>query len=390
MKRSFRKILVLSVLAAGLAVAIPLAVTQGTNRASGAPITTVGSSAITTVSLPSGYQRPASLAAASDGTAWFWSNSSTKSTLFHWNPNTGTLNSVDLGDPSSLGLITGIENAIAIDSAGRVWVGANQSLVSYNPQDGTISHLILPASPTDSQLTAIEPAQLANAQSITAMSADADGDVAIASQNSNVVQVLQTASNGFTQIALPVGTEVTDLAYDVDGSLGAAISSVSGGTVTGSVLIVHSNSSQTSVTGVSTQHLAATPTGFLASDAQTLVSESGTTQPVPTSAGVSSLSSDAASVGGFSSQLSDGKIAYTSPSGLVITDSNSAELVQLPQYSCTTGGGMRNFGSTSSTTSTTLAAHIECSEQASSLVGENSGIFFVLTAPTSTVGFLHA
>src|SRR5579863_7312032 len=100
------------------------------HKAGASTLTTLGPRVLQTVTLPSGYARPATLATASDGTVWFWANSASETTLFHWAPAGSQLQSFNLGSPSSLGLITGIQNSIAIDSAGKVWLGANQSLVS--------------------------------------------------------------------------------------------------------------------------------------------------------------------------------------------------------------------------------------------------------------------
>src|SRR5271165_6059469 len=79
------------------------------SRAGAASISTISSQSLVTTTLPSGYQQPASLATAADGSVWFWSESPTEVTLFHWSPTTSTeLAQVNLGSPAQLGLVTGI------------------------------------------------------------------------------------------------------------------------------------------------------------------------------------------------------------------------------------------------------------------------------------------
>lgn len=140
----------------------------------------VQGSALVSVRLPGYIGRPASIAVATDGTAWFWADSNGEADLFHWDPATSSLSSVNLGTPASLGLVTGIESAVVVDKSGNIWVGANHSLVSYNPSNGATTHITIPPTGTVTGLNADVPSQLENAQAIDAMSAGPTGSVAIA------------------------------------------------------------------------------------------------------------------------------------------------------------------------------------------------------------------
>ena len=367
-------------------------------QAKAAAITTVSAQSLETASLPSGYQQASSLATGADGSVWFWSDSSSEAALFHWSPTTASkLTQVNLGNPSTLGLMTGIQNAIAVDSSGTIWIGANQSLVSYNPSTGAIDTFSIPRSSTDSVLAVSRPVQLASMQAITAMAASSNNKIAIATANSTDIQILNTANGSFSQVSLPDGTEATGVAYDSDGTLGIAetIYSSGGTTVgtTGSLLIVHPNGSQTNVPGIATINLASTGTGFLANDGQQTVSELGLLQAsvAPNAVGTASGASTSARADGWS-VVSSGVTAYSSASGIVANKSNgSISVIKLPTFACNPAEepGMAPSGGPTTTTSATSST-MQCDEQAVVLTGSKAGLYAVLTGPVPTVAFLPA
>lgn len=357
------------------------------SQAAGTSVTAVNARSLQTTALPSGYGSPISLAVAADGSVWYWADGATEATLFHWSPDATSTEPtmVNLGSPSSLGLVTGLQSAVAVDSSGTVWIGANQSLVSYDPTTGTINRMSLPASSTDQALASHRPPELASAQTIVAMAAGPNDQLAIATENSNAVQVLDTATGSFHPVTLPDGTDATDVSYDSDGSLAIAetLYSSVGGTDSGDVSIVEPDGRQTSATGIWTQHLTSTGSGFLANDGQQTVSEAGSIEasPAPAAVGTSGGTPTSARAGGWS-VVAGGVTAYTSAAGIVVNKADGSQsVVELPTYAC--GGEMVPPGGA------TADAPSQCPGQAEVLAGSDTGLFAVLTGAPS-VGFLPA
>jgi hypothetical protein len=369
---------------------------SGHSVASAETISSIAPSSLVTTSLPSGYQRPASLAVASDGSAWFWSESQSEVTLFHWIPTSGTApTAYSLGSPSQLGLITGIQNVIAIDSSGTVWLAANTTVLGFNPMTGNTTKLALPGSAVDPVFSTLRPGPLAQTQAITAISAGPSGQLALASDNSNVVQVLNTAEGSFSQIQLAAGAEATGVAYTSDGTLGitqtvysmGSNAAEAGATTVSNLLIVSTSGNQVTVSGVSSIHLTSLGSSFLLNDSQQMVSESGAieTSPYPSALGTNSGASTSARAGGWTAVAGSNQIGFTSGSGIVVTDSSGRmSVVDLPEYSCI-NPSIPYDGSTSTTTPTSAPT---CAEQAQYLAGSSGGLFAVLTSPQASVAFL--
>jgi hypothetical protein len=236
----------------------------------------------------------------------------------------------------------------------------------------------------------MRPTQLANTQAITAMAAGPDDQLAIATTNSNSVQILDTATGSFSQIGLRSGTEATDVAYDSDGTLGIAETLYSGTTTSGSLLIVHPDGTETSVPDFHSINLAATGSGFVANDTQKTVAESGSaeTSSAPTATGTVGGSPTSAEAGGWSVVVGNDTI-YSAAGGIVVNSTDgSMSVIHLPTFECIGVGGTDPIGQTSVPTTTAVTTPPECPEQVLALAANEKGVFAVLSAPLPTVVFL--
>jgi hypothetical protein len=379
------RLVVVATSAVAIATGCAWAIFTGANsQATTSNVTTLGAASLVTAQLPAGYQRPGSMATASDGSVWFWSDSNSEASLFHWVPSSGGGPSkINLGSPSSLGLVTGIQNAISVDSSGIVWIAANQTLVSYDPQSGAIQRISIPQSGVDPAVGNQGPSELANVQAVTSMAAGPSQQLAIATSNSNAMQILNTATGGFQHVPLPSGTEATDVSYNTDGSLGVAETAFSNGSSNGSIAILHNDGSRISVPGIGTTHITPAGSGFLANDSQQKVDSSGNLLASAMQTGVATTGGEsiAAQPGGWSA-VSSGTIAYTSAAGIVaVRPDGSVVVTKLPAFNCS--GMSVPYGATPPNSAT-------CPERATVLTGGASGLYAVLTSPVSTVAFLSS
>jgi hypothetical protein len=298
---------------------------------------------------------------------------------------------VNLGSASNLGVGAGLQAAIAIDSFGTIWLGQNRSLVSYKPATGAIATTSVPETGIDSGLTSWRPSEMSGDQSITAMAAGPSGQLAIASDNSDALQILNTTNGSFTQLVLPTGTEPNDVAYDADGTLGVSESVYSQGhpTTTYNLLIVHPDGTQTNVPDVPTINLTATRSGFLANDSQQFVAASGSLQasPTPTAVGTASGSSIAARAGGWSAVTGTDTI-YTSRAGIVVNGTDgSVHVVQLPQFNC----GYPSLSVAEAPPTTVAGAGPpQCTAAVGALTANGQGLFAGISTPVPEVAFLSS
>jgi hypothetical protein len=351
-----------------------------THGASASQPASIPASELTTISLPTGYPRPTNIV-ASNGSAWWWGNSATQTTLFHWVPGSG-LSSIPLGTPTGLGLTTGSQNAITVDSTGNVWLGANLTLLQYDPATRGTASITIPATPLDSAGDATKPQNLQGLEAISALASDGEGNVAIAISGSSEVLEMSSASHGFTATQLPSATEASDLAFSRDGTLGVTLQSVSGAA---SELLVRSPSGSTSTTTTpNSPKLAAQQNTFLLDGDSNAVSSNGAQSPnAAMSATMSSSTSNNLTLGGAIAAGPAGAVLMQTIQGLSIEQNGTLSLLNLPEINC--GLGAPQLPGSEASTSQMCAASAEL------ITTDASGnAFFVPTPGSPKVDYLSA
>lgn len=378
---------------------IPLVVYGGAKRADATvTVTDIGSTHIVSYRLPTGAQVPTSLAVAPNGSVWFWADSATAVTLYNWDPVTGATFSHVLGTPLGLGLLTGIQGATAVASTGTIWIGANRSLLSFDVATDAIRNLSLPVRSPDPTVQAGRPSELIGLETITGMTANGNGTIAITSTGTSTVEVLHTSSETFSPVSLGTGFEAAGAAYLQNGTLAISEKADSGGQagrlalepptgatklvtniipgpigVAGTTVLSNGTASQISMSGVITASLGR-PSLAQTEATELPVEAGGETVPV-------------GGVAGMEAWQTMGGVAVASPGG-------QQDLLKLPTYACHPGTFSRMPAATSPSTSSPAQPSQTgtCGEQAIVLASAPtvSGLFFIPTAPSPTVDYVPA
>jgi hypothetical protein len=335
-------------------------------------VSTISPSLVQSADLPAGYPSPSNLAVSSDGSVWFWQNSATETTLFHWIP-TEPLTSIQLGSPTALGLITGSENAITVDSSGRVWLGANLTLMSYNQTTRVTNQIALPSVPSDSSTDQNRPPPLRGLEAISTLAADSNCDIAIALSDGTQVLEYNTNTSAFTGVTLPTSMQATDLAFAQDGTLGVTLASSAG--QSGEILLRAPSGSETTISNSSSLRLTADGNNFILDSSSDALASDGSQTPDPgmTIATGSRLISP--TFGGAVASGPDGQTLLQTETGLSVLGNATEESLTLPTFEC---------GLTSSqlTAPSTTAESRQCASSASFIQSApNGSAFFVPLAP---------
>jgi len=161
------------------------------------------------VAVPNGYNAPTGLAVDPSGTGvWFFADSTTARTVFHWTASSGKLTdySLSLSNPD---LAAGAITPIVVDAQGRAWVGINHTLAMVDPATNSVQTYPLPAvtlagpplvllPPTP---PGVSPEQFAVVDSLAV---GANGSIVIGRQFANELQVFSPGDGTFSSITLPV------------------------------------------------------------------------------------------------------------------------------------------------------------------------------------------
>ena len=114
---------------------------------------------------------------------------------------------------------------------GKVWAGANSTLVELDPQSGRVSFIGVPAPPDNPSPEAARPKFVKGYHAIESLSADANGDVAIAMSGASGVTEYHSTTGSFTQLSWPGNAEPLGVAFAKNAGLGvAAVNWAAGGT----------------------------------------------------------------------------------------------------------------------------------------------------------------
>ena len=339
------------------------------------------------INLPSGYPRPTNIAVDSNGVVWFWASTQQQVTLFHWIPGTTSLEQTAVGSPAHLGLITGVQNAIAIDNSGTAWLAANMNVVTVTPSTGATSSVSVPGLPVITIENSLRPTQLQGLQAISALAAGPDDQVAIAASDAAAIAVLNSSTRTFRNIPLPAGYEATDVAYTSDGTLAIDVASIDPRVSGNQLLLVPPGSQTVSLEkGIGGRRISVDGNQIYNGADATVVSTAGsqTTNQVAATAlqngSLSLMPSSAVTVLGST-------VAFQTPSGIGLVGSSAASTFTLPTFSCgsTASGPLLPV---SQDTAVTAPPDHQCAETATELVAAKNGIAFLPSGPTPSIGYL--
>ncbi len=190
------------------------------------------SSWLVSATVPAG--QPGLLVPDPDGQAiWWWSPAPNgQAQVYRFDTMHHTLRTWNLGDAQTLGLEVGEQYGLAVEADGTVWVGANLKLVELDTTTGLVK-VIDVKKPGEASHSG--PPQLANFSAISALAANASGDVAVVTSDTTSIPIYHSSIRSFTYLKLPHGTNADDASYLPDGTLGVAVGDNDG---EGGVLVV--------------------------------------------------------------------------------------------------------------------------------------------------------
>ena len=178
--------------------------------------------------------QPGLLVPDPDGQAiWWWSPAPNgQAQVYRFDTVRHAITTWNLGDAQTLGLEVGEQYGLAVETNGTVWVGANLKLVELDTTTGLV-RVIDVKKPGEASHPA--PPQLANFSAISALAADASGNVAVVTSDTTSIPIYHSSTQSFSYLKLPQGMNADDASYLPDGALGVAVGDNDG---QGGVLIV--------------------------------------------------------------------------------------------------------------------------------------------------------
>lgn len=253
------------------------------------------------------------------------------------------------------------------------------SLISYDPSTGTQTRLPIPPVPVDPAANALRPPSLQGQQYVVGLSADGSGHLALALADAADMEILNTANERFSTVALPVDTEATDVAYAGDGTLGASLSPVGS---SNAQLMEYSSTAGTSLVSVtSAGSVTALGNGFGLDSGQVVADGSASASELP---GWNLLSNSGAtpSVGGRVTSISPGNLVVQTTTGFAEVTASGANVFALPQFDCS-GEAVPPGLSSSPSSSSSM-----CAQTGIGLVASSQGVFFVPSGPTISIDYV--
>jgi hypothetical protein len=386
------------VIIAGIAVAV--VASQGSTKgssvrtlrtASQAPTSrAIPSATLRIITLPASSSRPIAITTTASGNVWYWANSGGNSYVYELTAPGMAPRSWDLGSVDSLNLVTVTQGGIAVDKNGKVWVGANTSLVELDPVSGVSQQENLPSLPVDPTNADSLPSQYSSQQNIVALASSPAGPIAIAVENATEVPILDPTSGGFARFSLPSNMESTDVGYLSNDTLGVLERHKSSGTTITRKLVFYAPDGTTRVvTGVATTTIAEDGSGFLAASTGAYIEETGTSSPSVGSAASTALTATHATQrrpGGYDVPIPTTSItAWTSGGGVEAYNSATSTAIQvhLPAHTCASPSAVAaNGGNGDEHVLTT------CGDQAGLLVATKAGLYISLDSAVPQLAFL--
>lgn len=181
-------------------------------------------------SLPEGFEQPYDLVGDPTGSGvWFLASDPSSIYLYHWTSE-DALQSWVIGSSAHMAL--GLNSALAVESNGVAWAGVGANLFRVDTSSGAVSSVALPGVPAVSAVFNMFPPPLRGLPGwdwITGLAVDPNGNVAIARNGANAIQIYDPTSSTFTDVALPANTTPetavanANVAFDSSGVLGVAL-----------------------------------------------------------------------------------------------------------------------------------------------------------------------
>jgi hypothetical protein len=181
-------------------------------------------------SLPGGSEEPYDLVGDPTGSGvWFLASDPSSIHLYHWT-SSDALQSWVIGSSAHMAL--GLNSALAVGANGVAWAGVGANLFRVDTSSGTVSSVSLPDVPAVSAVLNMFPPSLRGLPGwdwITGLAVDPSGNVAIARNGGNAIQVYDPTLSAFTDVGLPANTGPeaavanANIAFDSSGVLGVAL-----------------------------------------------------------------------------------------------------------------------------------------------------------------------
>jgi hypothetical protein len=196
-----------------------------------APVRSSGGITVTyPAHVPAGYSYPSGIAADASGGVWYFAESATRDTLFHFNAQTGRTTRYQL--PPSLAIRSGLVTPIVTDGTGDVWIGINETLAEVNASTGAVRTVSLPALPLASKQVADPPAPPPGRpetafEDVQSLAVGTGGRIYIGRLFAAELQSYDPHSGTFATVALPPRSVLegygSDLATLPDGDVDAVL-----------------------------------------------------------------------------------------------------------------------------------------------------------------------
>jgi hypothetical protein len=340
----------LSSVGVGVAVAVLVAAAVGgsmlVSRRSGSPTvptsaahhaTPIPSTALALtwpVTLPTGQSPLGPL--APDPTregVWFTSYSSSEAYAYFYSPATKQLTTFPVGSTNqAVNLTYFSQEGLAVDSAGNVWIGANNQLVELAPSSGDVTHWTIPT-PAASAVAD----EFAKSHIVTSLVIGPNGEVVIAETGAATLTTFNASTDTFGVLAIPQAGEVQALAASSDGTIAVAMSDrqSDGSFVNNLVVLVHPDGTQTDV---------AAPSSWIGSaGSEFVMGDRGQVSAVASSSKVGTAMVAADLVNGRNSNfdlnvaavLPDGSVAIATTTAIdIVANGAVQQTIPLPRWAC--------------------------------------------------------
>jgi len=314
--------------------------TESTPPHQGSPVahqgSTVASASTLTwpVKLPTGQSPQGPL--APDPTrpgVWFTSYSSSEAYAYFYSPATSQLTTFPLGSTNqAVNLTYFSQEGLAVDSAGNVWIGANNQLAELVPSSGDVTQRTIPT-PVASAVAD----EFANSHMVTSLVIGPNGEVVIAETGAATLTTFNPSTDTFGVLTIPQVGEVQALAASSDGTIAVAMSErhSDGSFVNDLVVVIHPDGTQTDV---------AAPSSWIGSAGSEFVM--GDLGQVSTAASSSTAGTAAMAADLLNGQhsnfdlnvaavLPDGSVAIATTTGIdIVANGAVQQTIALPQWAC--------------------------------------------------------
>lgn len=234
---------------------------------------------------PGGFAPPRVLAAdPTRAGVWFWvTNGSLADKVYFYDLSTRVMSSWSFGP--GINPLGGEGLAVAPDGivwmAGETAVGHPDMLVRLDPSTGAIESFQIPT-PADAPVAeGYRPPGMRGYHQVKDLAVNAEGQVAIALGAAGSVVIFNSTTKSFSQLALPGGYSVANVAYLSNGTLGVGMADWRSGVGIMESVLVKSPSASPVIVSAPSFSIAADGSQFVSDGSLSYVSPSGQVSQVP-------------------------------------------------------------------------------------------------------------